>query len=152
MADIVYEPGNTDAENEKLSRRCVEKMAMQQWVANLARWELAFTGTFRWESSLDSSRRCFERFMKRECSDVSYFYALEQNPSRDGWHCHSLFASTAGLYRKGVWAQWFSRFGRNRLEPIRHRIEAENYVAKYVTKECAWWNVRLVDPMLKGLT
>lgn len=147
-----WESGLTVAENAVLERKVLERIEMQAWVANLAPWELAFTGTFRWEASLASGQRAFERFMKRRCSDVSYFYALEPNPSRDGCHVHSLFANTAGLYRKAIWQEWLSRFGRNRLEPIRHRVDAENYVAKYCTKDASWWNVHLADPMLKGLT
>lgn len=125
---------------------------MQQWVSDLARWELFFTGTWSWPASMSSAQRSFERFMKRECPDVGYFYALEQNPSRDGFHVHSLWSNTAGLYRRQVWKTWFDRYGRNKLEPIRDRTEAENYLTKYLTKAVTWWNVHLADqPMLKNL-
>lgn len=156
-ATTVWESGNTAAENAKLEYRAAAKMAMNEWVSGLAPWELAFTGTWRWEASVASAQRGFERWMKREAPDVSYFYALERNPSRDGFHVHSLWSNTAGIYRRCLWQRWFDRFGRNKLEPIRNRVEAEEYLTKYVTKEVTWeergwWNVHLAaDPMLAAL-
>lgn len=153
---VTGESTNTAAENAKLARKAEEKAEMVTWVSGLAPWELAFTGTWKWEASAESARRCFERWMKREAPDVSYFYALERNPCRDGFHVHSLWANTAGLYRRAMWDRWFQRFGRNKLEPIKCRVSAEEYLTKYCTKEVTWeergwWNVHLVDPMLPDL-
>lgn len=152
-ATIVHESGNTAAENAQLEHRAASKAAMHAWVSSLASWELVFHGTWKWEASCASAQRGFERWMRREAPDVSYFYALERNPSRDGFHVHSIWANTAGMYRKTLWERWFERFGRNKLEPIRSRIQVEEYLTKYVTKEVTWeergwWNVHLV-PMLK---
>jgi hypothetical protein len=152
-ATIVGESGNTREENARLLRRHEERIEMHKWVAGLAPWELAWTGTFRWEASLASAQRSIERFFKRECPDVIYFYALEENRFREGCHGHALWANTAGIYRKFLWERWFVRFGRNRLEPIKSRIAAEEYLTKYVTKELSWWNTNAgqVEAMLPDL-
>jgi hypothetical protein len=81
--------------------------------------------------------------MRRHLPQVSYFYALEQNPSRDGFHVHALWADTASVFRKEVWAAWFKRYGRARIEPVRSFEDVSGYCSKYVTKEGAWWNVKL---------
>lgn len=116
---------------------------MSDWVNWLADWQVIAHLTFSWECSLDSGRRVYERFMQRHLARVSYFYALEQNPSRDGFHVHALWADAGTVFRKEVWSQWFTRYGRARIEPVRSHDDVSSYVSKYVTKACSWWNVRL---------
>jgi len=121
----------------------LDKLQMVEWVDSLAPWEVISHLTFRWEVSLDAARRGYERFMRRALPHLSYFYAEEANPSRDGYHIHALWADAKTLYRKEAWATWFKRFGRARIEPVRDRGDVTNYCAKYVTKERSWWNVKL---------
>jgi hypothetical protein len=85
----------------------------------------------------------FERFMAKRYNRLTYFYAIEENPSRDGHHIHALFADCKELYRKAMWEQWFKRFGRNKVEPVKGLSDVVDYCSKYVTKEGAWWNVKL---------
>ncbi len=125
-----------------------EMEVMVDWVHGLAPWEVISHLTFSWEAGLDSTRRCFEKFMRQRTPDVSYFYAIEENPSRDGHHVHALWADCAGVLRKGIWRQWFERYGRARIEPVNSREDVAGYCAKYVTKERSWWNVKLVSPEL----
>jgi hypothetical protein len=121
----------------------LDKLAMVSWVDSLAPWEVISHLTFRWEVSLDAARRGYERFMSRALPHLSYFYAEEANPSRDGYHIHALWGDCKTLYRREAWATWFERFGRARIEPVRDRGDVAGYCAKYVTKERAWWNVKL---------
>lgn len=118
-------------------------IAMGDWVHSLAPWEVISHMTFAWEASLYSARRCYEKFMKRELWGVSYFYALEQNPSRDGYHVHALWCDCKGRSRKLIWREWFGCYGRARIEPINSLNDVSDYCAKYVTKETAWWDVKL---------
>jgi len=74
---------------------------------------------------------------------VSYFYALEQNPGRDGCHAHALWCDCKNRRRTEIWEKWFHRYGRARIEPVNNRDDVADYCAKYVTKENAWWNVNL---------
>lgn len=116
---------------------------MAGWVDSLSSWRIISHLTFRWECSLDSGRRCYERFMRRHFPALSYFYAEEQNPGRDGYHVHALWGRCEALYRREAWLAWFKRYGRARIEPVRNKGDVTSYCAKYVTKQRAWWNVKV---------
>jgi len=125
------------------TEKAFEVAQMESWVRDLAPWTVISHLTFAWEASQDSTRRCYEKFMRRHLPQVSYFYAIEENPSRDGNHIHALWADTARVFRKEAWATWFKKYGRARIEPVRNAGDVSDYCAKYVCKERAWWNVRL---------
>lgn len=120
-----------------------DRLTMADWVHGLAPWQVISHLTFRWEASLESGRRCYEKFMRRHLARVSYFYALEENPCRDGFHVHALWADAGSVFRREAWAAWFKAYGRARIEPVRSKGDVSDYCSKYVTKEGAWWNVKL---------
>lgn len=117
-------------------------VAMASFVNSLAKWEVFATHTFSWEASQWSADRVYRRFMRESLPSVSYFYALERNPGRNGFHVHAIWDS-AEAPRKATHKDWLERYGRNRIEPIRGVSSVEAYCAKYVCKEGAWWDVRL---------
>ncbi len=82
--------------------------------------------------------------MKREMWGVPYFYALEQNPCRDGFHIHALWCDCKNKSRREIWRIWFERCGRNRIEPLNSRDNMADYCAKYVTKEGSWCDIKLL--------
>jgi hypothetical protein len=112
------------------------------WVDTLALWKVFATHTFSWEASLWSARRVYERFMCSALPTVSYFYAIEQNPSRDGHHVHAMWDSLQAP-RKATHKEWLKRYGRNRIEPVRDFGDVVSYCAKYVCKEGVWWDFHL---------
>jgi hypothetical protein len=118
-------------------------MEMAKWVNGLAPWQVIAHLTFSWEASLPSAQRCYERFMKRQMPGVSYFYACERNPARDGFHVHCLWMDCRSVNRRHVWSEWFARYGRARIEPVKDQGDVSGYCAKYVTKEGAWWDVKI---------
>lgn len=136
---IIAPPGE---EYSKAQLAC-DKLQRVEWIHTLAPWEVMATFTFRWQSSLDSTRRIFEKFMARKLPQISYFYSVEGNPCRDGFHVHSLWGDSRGVFRKDVWADWFQRYGRARIEPVRSVRDSEDYASKYLCKPNAWWNVKL---------
>lgn len=121
---------------------------MTAYVHELAPWQVIAHFTFKWEASIWSAQKCVERFMAKQVRGVSYFYALEQNPGRPGVHSHMLWADCEAVQRRQVWNKWFQIYGRNRIEPVRGITDVARYCAKYVSKEGAWWNVKLVNPDL----
>ena len=123
---------------------------MGDWVHGLAPWQVIAHLTFAWEASFDSGRRCYEKFMRTEMRGVSYFYALEQNPGRDGCHVHALWCDCKNQSRRDIWQKWFGRYGRARIEPVNNRDDVADYCAKYVAKENAWWNVVLLGQRHPG--
>jgi len=117
---------------------------MGDWVHSLTPWQVISHMTFAWEASVWSAQRCYEKFMRSELRGVSYFYALEQNPGRDGFHVHALWVDCKNLKRSDIWRTWFARYGRARIEPVNKRDDVADYCAKYVTKEGAWWDVKML--------
>jgi hypothetical protein len=115
-----------------------------EWVKQLRPWQSFGTFTYSWESSFESTRRCFEKFMRIEAHGVSYFYAMEENPGRNGHHVHALLYSPVEARRKLLWESWFNRYGRARIEAVKSSLDVSDYCAKYVCKERAWWNLKLV--------
>ena len=107
--------------------------------------------TFAWEASIDSAQRCYEKFMRKEMRGVSYFYALEQNPNRDGYHVRALWCDCLNKSRRDVWQAWFKRYGRARIELVNNRDDVADYRAKYVAKEGSGWNVKLLGTRHPGL-
>jgi hypothetical protein len=101
------------------------------------------TFTFRWEAGIYSAQRCFEKWMRKRLPGVSYYEAIEANPGRDGYHVHSLWADCHSVYRKEQWADWFGRYGRALIEPVRSAGDVSGYASKYLSKEDSWWNVKL---------
>lgn len=136
-----------------MNQRQWDARVMADWVNYLAPWEVIAHLTFAWECSMDLARVRFEHFMQGKghrgvkgvtaLAGVSYFYALEENPGRDGYHVHALWADAGPVFRKAAWAEWFKHNGRARIEPVRRFEDVSSYCAKYVTKERAWWNVKL---------
>ena len=123
---------------------------MGDWMHSLAPWQVISHMTFAWEASVWSAQRCYEKFMRKEMWGVSYFYALEQNPGRDGFHVHALWCDCKNKSRRATWRAWFERYGRARIEPVNNRDDVADYYAKYVTKEGAWWNVKLLGQRHPG--
>jgi hypothetical protein len=123
--------------------RCV----VEAWdtLHSLAPWQVISHLTFAWEASIWSGARCYEKFMRSELRGVSYFYALEQNPGRDGYHVHALWVDCKNMRRTDIWRTWFGRCGRARIEPVNSRDDVADYCAKYVTKENSWCNVKLLS-------
>jgi len=130
---------------------------MAGWVSSLAPWQVVAHLTWRDRVgvdgvargiSVDSAWRCYEKFMRKQLPHLSYFYAVEPNPSRYGTHVHALWADAKGVYRKEAWASWFKRFGRAKIEPVRNFDDVASYLSKYVTKRAdrlcsVWWNCKL---------
>jgi hypothetical protein len=134
-----------DRDFELLEQRRKDHIALGDWVQKLAPWQVKADLTWRYERgvSIWSAQRGFEKFMRLDYPRLSYFYAIEVNPSRDGHHVHAMLADTRNLYRKEMWLKWFKRSGRALIEPIRDYEDATAYVAKYTTKGCGWWDVKL---------
>lgn len=129
--------------------RLVEPHQMADWVHSLGEWTVVAHHDWEWRSVAQwSASKMYERFMAKVCPDVSYFYAVERNPtdswdSHPGHHIHALWANCDEVFRKGVWLKWFGKYGRARIEPCRSRADVAGYCAKYITKSTAWWNFRL---------
>jgi hypothetical protein len=141
------------------------------WIHGLAPWRDFATLTFVAAYGVEAARKGYERFMNAQLPTVSHFYAIEPNPSRDGHHVHAIWTDPI-VKRKTCWSEWFTKYGRARIEPIGWRVQKDrggylydsdglvrgrslgadtsdsllnvaDYVAKYLIKDRSWWDVRL---------
>jgi hypothetical protein len=80
-------------------------------------WQVISHMTFAWEASVWSAQRCYEKFMRTGMRGVSYFYALEQNPGRDGYHARALWCDCKGKSRRHTWRTWLSVTAATGLSP-----------------------------------
>ena len=120
------------------------QIAFSDWVQSAAPWELFVTMTYRWEASPQSAARCFERFMRQEMRGVTYFYVVGRNSDGLGNHVHALWCDCGDRRRSEVWGKWFSRYGINRIEPIKSPLDVADYCANHLTEETLEWNIRLL--------
>lgn len=123
-----------------------DKRQRVQWIESLVApdgWDVMCTFTFRWSASAASAQRVFTRWINRKLPQLSYFYAIEPNPSHDGNHVHSLWSDARGVYRREVWADAFQRWGRARVEPVRSKRDSSDYASKYLCKPNAWYDIKL---------
>lgn len=120
----------------------LDKFQRVVWIQSLAPWEVMATFTFRWEASMASAIRTHTKFMRRH-PGVSYVYCVEPNPGRCGYHLHSLWADCKGISRRDEWQEWWTRYGRARIEPVRSAGDVSGYASKYLTKADAWFDVVL---------
>lgn len=124
----------------------LDKVQRVAWIESLVApggWEIMSTFTFRWEASVESARRCFTRWIRKRLPGVSYYYAIEGNPSRAGCHVHSLWADARGFRRKALWQESLQRWGYARIEPVRNKRDSSDYASKYLCKTDGWFDVHL---------
>lgn len=137
------------ADSKGISTRSLQQQIlidnMSAFVLGLAEWKVFATHTFRWNASLRSAGRCYERFMNGTLPSISYFYAVESHPGGHGGHVHAIWDSDQAP-RIATHREWLKRYGRNRIEPVKGRKDVVEYCAKvcYLLKqERCWWNFHL---------
>jgi hypothetical protein len=130
----------------------LDKVQRVAWIESLVAptgWEVMCTFTFRWEASVDSARRCYERWIRKRLPQISWFYCIEPNPSREGCHVHALWADCLTVQRSAIWHELTGtkehpgRWGYSRIEPVKSKADSSAYASKYLTKSDAWFDLKL---------
>tara|TARA_E500000081_G_C5944727_1_gene266611 strand:- start:133 stop:618 length:486 start_codon:yes stop_codon:yes gene_type:complete len=123
------------------------RQEIADFMNGLAPWQVFFTGTFAGSFSESQTQRAFEKFMMRKYSEITYFYVIEHNPSREGHHVHALMYSGEPIWRDSLNQHWFTRFGYAKVEKINSVDDVTRYctkhVANYLTKGGGWWNYKI---------
>ena len=129
-----------------------DREEISDFMNGLAPWQVFFTGTFKGSFSEQQTQRAFEKFMQRMYSEVTYFYVIEHNPSREGHHVHALMYSGEPIWRDSMNSAWFGRFGYAKVEKINSLEDVTRYctkhVSNYLTKGGGWWNYKINDSEL----
>ena len=98
-----------------------------------------------------NAKKYFERYMTRTLKDVSWFYAVEPNPGRQGHHLHALMCPPTGgkISHKELGLTWWERYGWNKVQDIRSKKDISGYctkhIVRYLNKGAGWYNIQIND-------
>ena len=98
-----------------------------------------------------NAKKYFERFMQKYHKDMSWFYCVEPNPSRQGHHLHALMCPPTGskISHKELGTFWWDRYGWNKVEDIRSKKDISGYctkhIVRYLNKGGGWYNIQIND-------
>lgn len=101
-------------------------------------WDYFFTGTFRFEDiSANGARRCVQRFFRGFTTLELGVLFIESGKLYGKVHLHGLLRFRTGQRptARTIWARWFDRYGRAKVEEIESAEAVSNYCCKYVTKQ-----------------
>lgn len=126
-----------------------------QWDAanNLALWvqdkPWEHFATFTWVTQPRDEIKAEElimRWARRNLNaggDWQMFYAAEKFKGKDEKHVHAIIHSEhpKNIYLRGSWFDWWSKYGRMRLETIEKIGGVSAYCAKYVSKDMCSWGI-----------
>lgn len=96
-----------------------------------------------------NAKRYFERHMKKNYTEYSYFYAVEPNPNRSGHHLHALLIPPTGekVSHEKLGTTWWGQYGWNKVEDIRSKKDVTGYctkhVVQYLNKGSGWYNIEI---------
>lgn len=124
--------------DEYLQQRSKEAQAWGKYLSQF-RWDYFGTFTFAESYSGNGARRAFERFIKSyEIRPVQCaFYGIEKGTRYGRVHLHSLLQYSPEHRRsaKHIWAKWFEKYGRARVEEPDSQTSVASYTAKYTSKD-----------------
>ena len=120
------------------------------WLEEIAPWSTKLDMTFEWNCDEFRAKRIFTNWMSSILPGSTYVYSIERDPlqhkvanTRQGLNqaCHvhaisdtnwAVLREKKNQTRKDVWENWFNRFGRCRVDPVRNVSEATGYCIKKV--------------------
>ena len=98
-----------------------------------------------------NAKRYFEKWMKRNYPEYSWFYCVEPNPNRSGHHLHALLMPPTGevCNHAEMGTAWWNQYGWNKVEDIRSTKDVTGYctkhVVRYLNKGGGWYNLEIND-------
>lgn len=106
-------------------------------------WSYFATLTTRFPLTLKSGRRLMVKLAKNTCQtrDDMIFWVAERFEARDGYHMHALVKSR--MSAEEIWTWWFKRYGRAQVLAYDPNVGGAGYVAKYVTKAVADYDIEI---------
>lgn len=114
--------------------------AYETWLQE-RHWDYFGTFTTRYPITLKSARRLMDKLAGRlnTAGPVTMFWAAERFELRDGYHLHALVESP--VPKDAIWRFWFKRYGRADVQDYDPKLGGAGYVAKYVTKKIADFDI-----------
>ena len=120
------------------------------WIEDITEWSTKLDMTFEWNCDEFTARRIFTSWMGKQLPGSTYLFSVERDPlqhkvanTRQGinqaCHVHAIsdtnwpiLQQKKGETRKYHWENWFKRYGRCRIEPVKNVTEATGYALKKV--------------------
>ena len=135
-------------ENQEF-RRLTTRETFEDWLRQVAPWTTKADMTYSWNCNEFDAKKKFEKWMRKHLPSSNYIYAVERDPYQDkvaptsnginqACHIHAITDTNwprlkkAGVSRKQIWNEWFSRYGRAKIEPARNIKDAVGYCMKKV--------------------
>lgn len=121
-----------------------------EWLEDIAPWTTKLDMTFEWNCDEFRARRIFTTWMEKKLSGSTYVFSVERDPlqhkvanTRQGLNqaCHvhaisdtrwDILKDKKDLHRTDLWKDWFSRFGRCRIDQVKSVSDATGYCIKKV--------------------
>lgn len=129
------------------------KQAWGQFLDELAPWEFFLTMTFRDPKDVDAtwtrpgfsyankSFRQLIHWLQPPLGEVQYAKVMELQRWRGAPHIHALLAGCADLSLPATSAYLWRNCGFNRILPYDRQLGASYYIAKYITKDIAGFDL-----------
>lgn len=130
-------------------RRLSVRESFLAWADQIAEWTTKADFTFHWNCNEFDARKKFEKWMRKTLPSTTYLYSIERDPNQhkvastsqginQSCHIHAIFDTNwhwlkqGNVFRRDVWEDWKTRYGRNRIEPVKSRSDALGYCMKKV--------------------
>ena len=114
-------------------------------------WDYYATLTTSYEQTMNSARRCVERFHDRanKSGATTMFFACEPYDVKDGYHVHALikseieFKNLIECYQVTSGGKKIGKHQRIDLQKFKQGMGGAMYCAKYITKRLSDWDILL---------
>ena len=106
-------------------------------------WSYFATFTTSFPLTLKSARRLILKLADKTCPTQGdlLFWVAERFEVREGYHMHALVKSRIGATE--IWSWWKKRYGRAQVLIYDPNVGGAGYVAKYVTKSIADYDLEV---------
>ena len=124
--------------------------ALVDWIESITDWTTKLDMTFEWNCDEFTAKKIYTKWMEKELPGSTFLYSIERDPLQDkvantrqglnqACHVHAIsdtnwdiLKEKIGLQRRELWSDWFKKYGRCRIEPVKNVTEASGYALKKV--------------------
>ena len=119
------------------------------WIEGITAWTTKLDMTFSWNCDEFRARKLFSNWMVQQLPSSTFLFSTERDPLQhkvmntkqglnQACHVHCIsdtnwpMLKSNGTTRTSKWANWKSRYGRCRIEPIKSITAASGYALKKI--------------------
>lgn len=120
-----------------------------EWIEGLTNWTTKLDMTFSWNCDEFRAAKLFRNWMVSQLPSSTFLFSVERDPNQDkvmntkqglnqACHVHAIsdtdwhIQKQNGTTRKSKWDNWFGRYGRCRIEPVKHISGCTAYAMKKI--------------------